>query len=581
MKTKVELAPDYYRENFITLLTEVISLYEDLLHDPEIQFAKNFQALSLPPQCLFVRLISRKGPLFRSDKLEYQEIPSIGDAANELYSAGFISRDGDFPLQDLLALLRKPELISLTEELELLIQRNEKKAALIDQIGELGEESEIADFIKTKFHVYAPLRLEALSLYMLLFFGNFYQDLSEFVIADLGIVNYEQYPLDRSIRPFSRRELIDTVIELHSVSEELSEGLSELSADQLMTLIATVPDPIDHPVILRRHGRLCTTVARQLERLNDPESAIRVYEMTDFQPSRERQARIHYKIGNAKKATEIVETINRMSGNEEELDFASAFADKIEGKRRPSADKTDVSDTQVICIAEPIGPSVEEFVLNMYAQAGVAGFYTENTLWCGLFGIAFWDIIFSPIVGAFFNPYQRGPADLYEPDFRSRREQLIQAKLCHILDVSEIRWRRELRRTYREKCGTANAFVNWKYFTEELFSVAIKSIPPAHFVAVFDRICSNIRTNTAGFPDLVLFPRIKAKRISGGAQRYDVITEEDRHLPYLLVEVKGPGDQLQKNQKRWMRHFRGVGVPHRVVRLKKVDSSMTSIQTLR
>ena len=33
----------------------------------------------------------------------------------------------------------------------------------------------------------------------------------------------------------------------------------------------------------------------------------------------------------------------------------------------------------------------------------------------------------------------------------------------------------------------------------------------------------------------------------------------------VLLEVKGPGDQLQKNQKRWMRYFDKLSIPYRVV----------------
>jgi len=34
---------------------------------------------------------------------------------------------------------------------------------------------------------------------------------------------------------------------------------------------------------------------------------------------------------------------------------------------------------------------------------------------------------------------------------------------------------------------------------------------------------------------------------------------------YQLLEVKGPGDRLQDNQKRWIRAFERFGIPYRVV----------------
>ncbi|MBT3900954.1 MAG: VRR-NUC domain-containing protein, partial [Gammaproteobacteria bacterium] len=37
---------------------------------------------------------------------------------------------------------------------------------------------------------------------------------------------------------------------------------------------------------------------------------------------------------------------------------------------------------------------------------------------------------------------------------------------------------------------------------------------------------------------------------------------------YQLVEVKGPGDKLQANQIRWIRHFEQVELPFEVVNVQ-------------
>ncbi|MCP4472837.1 MAG: hypothetical protein GY815_19530 [Gammaproteobacteria bacterium] len=34
-----------------------------------------------------------------------------------------------------------------------------------------------------------------------------------------------------------------------------------------------------------------------------------------------------------------------------------------------------------------------------------------------------------------------------------------------------------------------------------------------------------------------------------------------------LIEVKGPGDSLQKNQQRWMQYFHEHGIPHQLTRV--------------
>ena len=59
-------------------------------------------------------------------------------------------------------------------------------------------------------------------------------------------------------------------------------------------------------------------------------------------------------------------------------------------------------------------------------------------------------------------------------------------------------------------------------------------------------VISDLRNNSSGFPDLVHFPAV------GG---------------YRLIEVKGPGDSLQKNQQRWMQYFHQHGIPHQLARV--------------
>jgi hypothetical protein len=69
---------------------------------------------------------------------------------------------------------------------------------------------------------------------------------------------------------------------------------------------------------------------------------------------------------------------------------------------------------------------------------------------------------------------------------------------------------------------------------------------------IFDRILLDLRNNRAGFPDLVLFPA------TGG---------------YQLVEVKGPGDSLQKNQHRWMQYFFEYDIPHNIARVSWTEEA--------
>src|SRR6187551_675350 len=110
---KADLAPDYYLTNFRFLLDWVWERYADLLTANEQGFIQSFKQLDHDAQCLLVRLSSRKGPLFRRDKLNYSEIKSIDIAAQQLVEAKLLQTDTLIGLDMLTSTLTKPELLAL------------------------------------------------------------------------------------------------------------------------------------------------------------------------------------------------------------------------------------------------------------------------------------------------------------------------------------------------------------------------------------------------------------------------------------------------------------------------------------
>jgi hypothetical protein len=66
-----ELPVGYYVDNFLAILDFVDDHYDDVLTVDEKTFSRTFRSLSLEARRLYVRLMSRKGPLFRSDTLVY------------------------------------------------------------------------------------------------------------------------------------------------------------------------------------------------------------------------------------------------------------------------------------------------------------------------------------------------------------------------------------------------------------------------------------------------------------------------------------------------------------------------------
>ena len=553
----VILPEDYYLKNFRYLLTFVESRYQDLLTENEKDYIDAFQFLDENAQRLYVRLTLRKGPFFRSDKLRYSEIDAIDQAAVQLKKSGLFeiySRDKPIAgnnVEDFLALLSKLELESLLN-IYLEIDTPTGQISKHDLLELGAEHLSIDDFrCELQFRVYEPLGTEYLELLKLLFFGNMHQDFTEFVLNDLGVKQYEGYVIDKDTRFFTRREIIDDTMQLYHLSE-----LSYLSIEnndlEVLLQVADMAILINEPSLRRRRDKVVNRIARQLERLDQHHEALRLFSLSASVPARERLARMYHSVfENSEEALLCCERIIAAPEDEAEFEFAAKF-----GRRILKKSKLTVPD--IFPVFEPLSPKlrnlkiefeqgqrVEETTRRWYESRGYRAMYVENALFTGLFGLVFWDIIFAPIKGVFFNPFQRGPVDLFSPLFRSQREELIAARLLEIEDGGVLSERAF--ETFDDKRYTANFLVNWQVIDKSLLQLALERIPGKHLLSVFERLLVDLRSNRSGLPDLIVFPDV------GG---------------YQLVEVKGPGDKLQANQSRWIRHFEQVKLPYEVVNVQ-------------
>src|SRR4051812_42274869 len=103
----------YYLDNFQRVLDWIAQRYDDLLTDQERAFIAGFACLPRPARALFVRMVMRKGDLFRSSKLNYAEIGCPVDAARHLLPTGWVEADPVLSLDELFDLLAKPEIAVL------------------------------------------------------------------------------------------------------------------------------------------------------------------------------------------------------------------------------------------------------------------------------------------------------------------------------------------------------------------------------------------------------------------------------------------------------------------------------------
>ena len=111
------LSPTYYLGNFQELCSSTQRTYGDLLSANEQAFLEDFAALTEQARCLWVRLLARKGPLFRSDRTRYSEIPNSAAALCELGAEGFVDDAPSATATELLSLALRAEVQRLACEL--------------------------------------------------------------------------------------------------------------------------------------------------------------------------------------------------------------------------------------------------------------------------------------------------------------------------------------------------------------------------------------------------------------------------------------------------------------------------------
>lgn len=543
-----ELEEGYYLGNFERLLATVLERYGDLLRENEHAFAQRFAALSLPARRLYVRLLSRKGPLVRRDRLAYEEIPELGAAAAELEEAGFVDAGQDLLAPEHLNLLLRGELIELGVELGLplgkAVKRPDAQAAL-----ELAEDARLLPLLLERWPALRPRGLEEVQLFRLLFFGNLYQDLKDFVLHDLGVTEFENYDLSRELRLFESREAIDSELQLRLLRQAVARHLWEGEFEPALQIAQAVLSSWDiwHRPSLRHADTLLSSVAQAAERVGQGELAYALYEKASRPPARERRVRLLAGAGALEAALELCREIEAAPRDETEASFAPFFRDKLERQLDPKKKKLRRTQPPMLELDIIRGQeTVEQQALVALAAQGRRGLYAENWLWKSLFGLAFWDIVFAPVPGAFHHPFQYGPRDLDSPTFRAARQEAIARRLAELAETTDLRPR--LLATFAAKEGKANALVSWHEGSRAAIELALELVSGPQLAKVADRLSRDLGRYRRGLPDLLV--------------------EKEGEPGFELWEVKAPGDQLRPEQKSWLDYLNQAGLPAGVLKLR-------------
>ncbi len=530
----------YYLHNFQRALTWVGERYADLLDDAERRFMAEFPALPQASQALMVRMLMRRGPWFRASRLIYEEIGQADAAAAPLLALGWLDAQAPMTLDELFGLHTKPELNRMFAHVA--VKSAARKGDLLEAASAAGADARpYADWNPVAHEpVWRVTVSDICERFRLMFFGNLHQDWSEFVLADLGVFQYEAVPFDASSRAFQTREDVDCYLALHACRVALDEGGD---ADALMQAVQACAS--GNPWLEKRRAKVLLRIGQACERTQDWATAQRVYQACAYPGARHRRIRVYERMARHGDALALALQAQAQPESEEESQRLARMLPRLyrgAGQGAPAREPAPALLRTDLTLARPAEPASVEFVTRDHLHRDDAPVhYVENALINSLFGLLCWPAVFAPLPGAFFHPFQRGPADLDAPDFHQRRAALFAHCLAQLNTPG---YRDLILQRYAEKSGLQSPFVFWGALSEDLLTQALDCLPAAHLKLYFERLLRDVKTNRSGLPDLI--------RFWPAERRYE------------LIEVKGPGDKLQDNQIRWLQYCVSHGMPVRV-----------------
>lgn len=534
--------PDYYANNLVTVASHVVENSSDLLGD-ELTHVRALLALSTQGKRLLARLIMRTTTVIRIDSLRYDEIADLSCALEELAGNQLIELNGPVAADSLLDRLKVAEIKALFPDL---VRAKDRKQDLVQRILANHTDTGVLQRCKDA-HGWLLLTVHAaLKRVRLAYFGDLYRDLTEFVMRDLGVSTFEDYPLGDNARAFTSAAEADQYVELSSL-QSLPIHRRDAALDWLFEYPAISTETLTNRSLQRRRDKLLIGWGRDFERAASHPQAHACYQRSRAHPARERRVRMLKKDGEETASGELLAAIRARPYSAEEALFATRFGVRGGTKKSPQS----WQETTWLTPHAQL-PNVEERTAARLMANGGQAWHSENRLLPTLLGLAFWDILFAPVPGMFTHPFQAAPRDLYWPDFRARRESAIAERLAECGDHHAL-WSR-ISATLSQKYGRACRLVSWGLATHNEGAILVAAhdhFQASSLQAVFDYMLNDLGAVRSGMPDLF---------VAYGGGHYE------------LVEVKGPSDQLQPNQRIWLAKLCEMGIPSRVIKHKFVGA---------
>lgn len=136
----------------------------------------------------------------------------------------------------------------------------------------------------------------------LMFFGNLSQGWPDLVLADLGLFTYEKVDFSHESRALRCRADIEGYLHLYACRERF-----EVSGDVDEVLQPVLDYQVDNRWLQRRRGRLLFQIGQHLERTEDLNRALQVYQQSQHPEARQRGIRVLERQGHYEQALSLAD----------------------------------------------------------------------------------------------------------------------------------------------------------------------------------------------------------------------------------------------------------------------------------
>ena len=519
-----DLPTYYYLEHFQECLGFIDEACCELLGPEHSEFMHKFAMADLSVQCTLVRSLNRKANCIKVDSLAYDEIPDHEGGVQQCFAYTWFTSIPEHSLNDWLVGLTKPELVTLLHDCSTAnVVASANKASMVELALTHLSFTSVREHSIYERYIYRQVD-GVLDYLLFLFFGNVGSRLNQFSMRDLGVMRTRKRAAQAKARFSSRDQALSTYVyalELRRIKSALKHN--ERFAPRWL-LLSDCPDAHGDLAEQHRGEYLWLWGKYSLQAGGDWTEVAAIFAASSLPQAQEKAIRLAYQHGNKQDVQGQLEAIIDAPENSHILAFAEDFLARKYHKKRTSV-LTDMlrNSARHLILDEVHKHRVEAAAVEYYQAQGIKALRTENELWCSVFGLVFWPILFAPefAIGTEFDwrPYHVRHNNLYTSATDQVEQMLTQCETRaglkqHLIRQATIHY------------GQRSGIFRWHKQLLQRLLLFVDHVDVSALISVLRMMAQDYSAYSDGFPDLL------------------VITDDGVHFE----EIKAQGDSVRKNQ---------------------------------